>query len=100
MLLCNTMYKSTDVSKKMTPDNTRTCILHCNARNGYHFVQGIESFPLTNFLLCISDVNECEEENGGCEQICENTVGSYECSCNQGYLLAADDKTCTGNSIL
>ncbi|KAL3848352.1 hypothetical protein ACJMK2_019220, partial [Sinanodonta woodiana] len=42
---------------------------------------------------CI-DINECEEA-GLCHQICNNTKGSYYCSCNIGYRLQVDNKTCT-----
>ena len=31
------------------------------------------------------DVNECAVNNGGCEQICTNTIGSRTCSCGTGY---------------
>lgn len=27
------------------------------------------------------DINECEDENGHCEQICINTLGSFKCAC-------------------
>ncbi|XP_035788356.1 uncharacterized protein LOC118464801 isoform X2 [Anopheles albimanus] len=30
------------------------------------------------------DINECLENNGGCEQTCTNKPGSYECSCESG----------------
>ncbi|XP_058122985.1 uncharacterized protein LOC131293979 [Anopheles ziemanni] len=30
------------------------------------------------------DVDECAENNGGCEQTCINKPGSYECSCEPG----------------
>lgn len=43
-----------------------------------------------------SDVNECLTDNGGCMQICINTVGSYRCACGNGYELANDNHTCTG----
>ena len=35
-------------------------------------------------LLC-SDVNECEETPGVCDQICVNRYGSYRCRCRPGY---------------
>ena len=37
------------------------------------------------------DVNECSNNNGNCSQICVNTIGSYYCSCNNGYALNSDD---------
>ena len=40
------------------------------------------SFCLFVFLI---DLNECASNNGGCDQVCTNTHGSYQCSCNPGY---------------
>lgn len=37
------------------------------------------------FILLSSDINECESNNGHCEQHCHNTQGSYRCSCEEGY---------------
>lgn len=34
--------------------------------------------------------------NGGCENFCTNSEGSYECSCKQGFALMPDHRTCTG----
>lgn len=34
-----------------------------------------------------SDINECAIKNGGCDQKCVNTPGSYSCSCNTGFEL-------------
>lgn len=44
----------------------------------------------------IPDANECDEENGGCQTGCDNTLGSYECSCDDGFNLSDDEHTCTG----
>jgi len=35
-------------------------------------------------LPCGSDFNECSVF-GMCEQKCENAIGSYKCSCVDGY---------------
>jgi hypothetical protein len=43
---------------------------------------------------CI-DIDECQINNGGCEQNCKNTIGSLECSCNEPYFLSEDGKTCS-----
>lgn len=39
------------------------------------------------------DVDECLTSNGGCSQICNNTIGSFEC------LLTAENMTCNGMSV-
>ena len=44
----------------------------------------------------VLDIDECQINNGGCEQVCTNTAGSFECSCPTGYVLAADGANCTG----
>ena len=46
-------------------------------------------------LFCV-DINECTTMNGNCSEICSNTAGSYECSCNAGYPLASDGSICIG----
>ena len=42
------------------------------------------------------DINECQNYNGGCPQTCDNTDGSYQCSCWDGYKLTSDGYNCTG----
>ena len=42
------------------------------------------------------DVNECLDDNGGCPQTCDNTDGSYQCSCQHGYEWDNDNHTCIG----
>ena len=51
-----------------------------------------QSFIIAVFL----DINECIRGTNGCAQLCNNTLGSYVCSCNSGYTLDADNRTCNG----
>ena len=46
------------------------------------------------FLL---DIDECSEGSDNCAQRCTNTAGSYTCSCNSGFTLAANRQSCTAN---
>ena len=45
-----------------------------------------------------ADVDECATANGGCDQNCHNSIGSYNCSCNIGFLLDEDNHGCSGNA--
>ena len=92
------------------------CVQHCiNTFGGYECAcyDGYEAINDTrqcigklinqcsHIHLCMSnlnyfaDINECEEYND-CHQMCTNTNGSYYCSCNIGFALTADNRTCTG----
>ena len=49
-------------------------------------------------IISLLDINECSQGNGGCSDSCNNTIGSYYCSCNTGYSLNTDKHNCTGTS--
>uniref|UniRef100_M3XUE8 Vitamin K-dependent protein S n=1 Tax=Mustela putorius furo TaxID=9669 RepID=M3XUE8_MUSPF len=54
---------------------------------------------------CEYDINECKDPsnvNGGCSQICDNTPGSYRCSCKSGFFMLLNKKDCKeiGNNFL
>ena len=37
---------------------------------------------------CCTDIDECGDPFlNNCDHVCNNTVGSYQCSCNAGYHL-------------
>lgn len=55
-----------------------------------HFSQGVTRVP------CPPDIDECRLNNGGCDHICRNTVGSFECSCKKGYKLLINERNCQG----
>ena len=44
----------------------------------------------------IPDVDECLVLNGGCHQVCQDTEGSFECSCEEGFRLLSDNINCEG----
>ena len=46
--------------------------------------------------MCCTDINECTEGTAGCAHKCNNTIGSYICSCDQGYRLESDGRICNG----
>ena len=44
----------------------------------------------------LTDINECDTDNGGCEHNCTNTPGSYQCQCREGYETNNNGRNCTG----
>ena len=42
------------------------------------------------------DINECSEDSDNCSQFCNNTIGSYQCYCEDGYTLDSDEHSCNG----
>ena len=51
---------------------------------------------MTKIILIHLDVDECAEDNGGCDHKCHNNVGSFKCACQKGYILMGDKKKCQG----
>ena len=72
------------------------CLLFTNVNallTSSHYI----SFGLDFCLDLVSDIDECEQGMSDCEQTCQNTVGSYFCECNSGFLLNGD--VCEGNTL-
>ena len=49
------------------------------------------------FKIWHIDVDECAANP--CDQNCTNNEGSFVCSCNNGYVLDDDQRTCNGKCI-
>ncbi|CAH3184475.1 unnamed protein product, partial [Porites evermanni] len=64
-----------------------------NNCTGNFFLNLVIFLPLFNM---ISDINECNAGTHNCSSnaFCNNTKGSYNCSCKPGY--TGDGWTCTG----
>ena len=55
------------------------------------------SLPMFQKPVCFVglDVDECAVGSDDCQQICTNQDGGFLCSCEPGYSLTKDMKTCT-----
>ncbi|XP_046357628.2 uncharacterized protein LOC124135955 [Haliotis rufescens] len=69
------------------PDNSQCVNLVgsyvCNCLLGYN-----------NVAEKCEDINECSTGQAGCDQVCNNAPSSYNCGCNDGFILNDDRKTC------
>ena len=73
---------------QLDSDNT-----NCSGKKTSHF------FVIVLLNHVFTDINECETNNGGCSQNCNNTVGGFSCSCNSNFTLDIDKRTCNGNLL-
>ena len=46
--------------------------------------------------VIITDIDECDDGNGDCDQTCVNEDSTYHCECLPGYLLDEDKMGCSG----
>ena len=51
------------------------------------------------FFSTSTDFNECSLNNAGCEHICSNNEGSFNCDCRAGFKLKADKMGCEGKVL-
>ena len=56
----------------------------------------IKVFMHTLIHFTFLDADECNDGTHFCSQTCTNTIASYTCGCNTGYLLETDGITCSG----
>ena len=49
---------------------------------------------ITYLSTIFVDIDECAGDIDDCDQICTNTNGSFQCSCNSGYSLSSDERSC------
>jgi len=68
----------------------------CTCFGGYKFHPENQKNGIRPYCI---DVDECDEDNGNCEQQCVNSVGSYECRCGDGFGLRDDARTCMATNI-
>lgn len=50
--------------------------------------------PASALICSPADKDECSKDNGGCQQDCVNTFGSYECQCRSGFVLHDNKHDC------
>ena len=56
-----------------------------------------KSLRVGNFKIIVTiDIDECSMQVDECEHNCNNTLGSYTCSCDDGYSLDRNGLQCNG----
>ena len=48
----------------------------------------------------MADIDECAADDHGCQQLCRNIDGSFECYCRAGYRLDDDGISCSGTETI
>ncbi|GFQ81644.1 dorsal-ventral patterning tolloid-like protein 1, partial [Trichonephila clavata] len=98
-------YDSVDIRSKMADDEVRKHGVFCGSRlpplitsegNSLRIeFSSDNSVQKSGFgALFFTDKDECATNNGGCQHICKNTIGSYACSCHNGFVLHENNHDC------
>ncbi|CAH2324963.1 endosialin [Pelobates cultripes] len=66
------------------------CVSHSGMGKGYQCICP-NGYQLANDGHNCDDIDECEEEYDRCDHACQNTPGSYVCSCDLGFALSEDE---------
>lgn len=72
--------------------NYLTRIVHSSPYKTFFRTENYKVYPYGNTMpmmipFCV-DVDECVVNNGGCEQLCINQLGSRSCACLNGYQIS------------
>ncbi|XP_070549910.1 fibrillin-1-like [Ptychodera flava] len=60
---------------------------NCQCDQGY-------VLDVSNSSLC-NPLNECDTGSHSCQHVCHDQTPGYTCTCNDGYVLNSDERTCT-----
>ncbi|XP_071577832.1 tolloid-like protein 2 isoform X1 [Temnothorax nylanderi] len=98
-------YDSVEVASKLGDDVLRKHGTYCGARlpplitSEGNFMRitftSDNSVQKSGFAaVFFTDMDECANNNGGCQHECKNTIGSYQCSCHNGFTLHENGHDC------
>ncbi|GAB6021030.1 hypothetical protein CHUAL_003667 [Chamberlinius hualienensis] len=98
-------YDSVDIRSKMAKNEMRKHGVYCgtrlppvitsegnNLRIEFNSDNSVQKSGFAGIFF--TDKDECAISNGGCQHICKNTIGSYMCSCHNGYTLHENKLDC------
>ncbi|KAJ8670674.1 hypothetical protein QAD02_001933 [Eretmocerus hayati] len=98
-------YDSVEVSSKLSDDVYKKHGTYCGSRPPPLITSEASSlkvvFSSDNSMqksgfaaIFFTDMDECANNNGGCQHECKNTIGSYHCSCHNGFTLHDNGHDC------
>ncbi|CAH1250645.1 CSMD1 [Branchiostoma lanceolatum] len=84
---------------EMTGFNFYNDVMEFTCDSGYDLVGSVSltcQFDRTwdGVVPTCTHIDECADANAGCDHVCTNTIGTFQCSCVSGYNLNADDFSC------
>lgn len=79
-----------------TCDHSQDAGVTCLGRVNMHDLNNMDRVVTGLIFFYSSDYNECLDSNGGCEQLCVNSISSFQCNCLDGFVLDVNGANCSG----
>ena len=76
--------------------NTLYYFTLCTHVYNYVLIYGHTQVYYCTYTFIHPDNDECSLGTDDCTHMCINTIGSFICGCNTGYILDTDGVTCNG----
>lgn len=73
-----------------TGDGLKCTGLTIEAASCLYLTYSLIVYCIAIALFILSDLDECAQDGSLCDQICNNTFGSFVCTCEPGYVLVND----------
>ncbi|KAK0168286.1 hypothetical protein PV327_002110 [Microctonus hyperodae] len=98
-------YDSVEVSSKLGDDVLKKHAVFCGSQVPHPIISegnvmriiftSDKNIQKSGFAaIFFTDMDECAINNGGCQHECHNTIGSYICSCHNGFKLQDNGHDC------
>ncbi|KYQ88578.1 EGF-like domain-containing protein [Tieghemostelium lacteum] len=90
-----TLLMCTDIDECKLPNNCNTLPNSaCSNLEGTYQCDCNQGFQKNETTGTCDNINECKNNNGGCKQLCIDTIPGFQCACSSGFVMSNTTMLC------